>query len=115
MSPSQKDVNPGLKTKGPIVNTNRGNDSKKNKESRTTVYITNVIDLEVCSFSCDKKYNATAEPPKLVGETDDENSHIKINSTAFFQLNSKPESNLSLAEIKKCLAIYINTAIPIQK
>ena len=51
------------------------------------VYSTIVAVWATLSFSLDKIKKATAEPPKLVGETAELNSQIKINSMDFFQLN----------------------------
>jgi len=84
---------------GPNTNNKIGNVTKKNAESTTTVYKTNVIAFEGFNFSWDKKYNATADPPKAVGDIAEENSHIKINSMDFNQLNFLSDNNLNLAAI----------------
>ncbi len=74
-----------------------------------------VIDFDVGNDSFDKKNNATAEPPMLVGDTEEENSHININSIAFFQLKKLSDNNFSRAASTICLIAYIKIATPIQK
>ncbi len=102
-SPSHIEVRSGLIIIGPKNNKNRGINIWKNNESKTMVYSTMVIDFEVGNDSFDKKNNATAEPPILVGDTEEENSHININSIDFLQLKKLLESNFSRAANVICL------------
>ena len=63
----------------PKIKNRTGMENKKNKPSSTMVYRTIVAVLAKESFSLASKKKATADPPMLVGETAELNSHIKIN------------------------------------
>ncbi len=75
-------------TELPKIKYRIGTVTNKNKLSRMIVYITIVAVRAADNFSWARTKNATAEPPKLVGETAELNSQMKINSIHFHQENS---------------------------
>jgi len=63
-------------------------ESRKNSVSIMTVYKTIETALAPEIFSCDRKKTATADPPILVGDIADANSHIATNSNECLSENA---------------------------
>ena len=61
-----------------------------------TVYITMDTALAPDIFSCDRKNTATAEPPILVGDIAEANSHIQTSSMECLNVKTLSDKTLSL-------------------
>jgi hypothetical protein len=83
---------------GPKIANSNIIDIRKKKVSIITVY--NTIDTALAAdiFSCDRKNTATAEPPTLIGDIADANSHIVTNSTVCLRVKTLSDNILSLIE-----------------
>jgi len=77
---------------GPSKKYKNGNVEIKNMVSKIAEYKTMVVVFAVGNFSWASTTKDTAEPPTLVGEIAELNSHMNINSKHFRQLNCFSEA-----------------------
>ena len=85
---------------------------RKKNVSMMTVYKTIDTALAAEIFSCDRKNTATADPPTLIGDIADANSHIVTSSTVCLNVKALSDNICSLMDKKICLHMYMATAIP---
>jgi len=78
------------------------------------VYMTMVAVRAADSFSWARTKNATADPPKLVGETAELNSQMKISSIDFHQEKSFLVRVLRRYAYERCQMTERTAATPIQ-